>query len=72
MSDQLATPDRGPMSDDHEPGEFRCHECGNRCTRGPDGVEYGHCAGYHTGTERCSRRPGEQVDPIAPSERGDR
>jgi len=72
MNDQLATPDRGPMSDAHEPGEFRCDECGNRCTRGPDGVEYGHCAGYHTGTERCSRRPGEQVDPIAPSERGDR
>ena len=70
MSERALTTARGQMTDDHDPGEFRCDECGNRCTRGPNGVEYGHSAGHHTGTERCSQRPGEHVDPIAPSERG--
>ena len=72
MSERLATPDRGPMSDDHGPGEFRCPECGQRCTRGPEGIEYGHATGYLNSKERCSRRPGEHVDPIPPSERGGR
>lgn len=38
--------------------EFRCPECGNRCTRGPDGEEYGHRknAGRGDGGEgKCSR-----------------
>lgn len=44
--------------------EFRCPECGCRCTRGPSGTEYGHQRGRgSTGTgERCSRRP-DTVDP---------
>ena len=32
------------------PSEFRCDHCRSRCTRGPDGVEYGH-------KYRCPDRP---------------
>ena len=71
MSERALTTARGQMTDDHDPGEFRCDECGCRCTRGPNGIEYGHSAGYYNGKDRCSQRPGEHVDPIAPSERGD-
>jgi hypothetical protein len=42
--------------------EFRCDECGNRCTRGRDGTEYGHARGYELQQDRCSRRP-DSVDP---------
>jgi len=44
--------------------EFRCDECGCRCTRGRDGTEYGHQRGSGTnnGRPRCPRRP-DGVDP---------
>jgi len=43
--------------------EFYCDECGRKCTRGPDGTEYGHRRGRDTRTPgRCSQRP-ECVDP---------
>lgn len=44
--------------------EFRCDECGRRCTVGMDGeTEYGHSRGLeHGDQDRCSRRP-DSVDP---------
>ena len=73
MSERLApTPEMGPMLSLEGPGEFRCDDCGARCTRGPDGVEYGHARGHTGVTELCPRRPGERVDPVPPSERGER
>ena len=41
------------------PGEFRCSECGCRCTRSPSDrtLEYGHRAKTNNGREPCSRRP---------------
>jgi len=65
-----ATPEMGPMLTQDRPGEFRCDECGRRCTRGPDGTEYGHARGHVSTAELCSRRPSERVDPVPPSERG--
>lgn len=47
----------GPTLLQEGPGEFRCEECGRRCTRGPDGTEYGHERGHTTNKVRCSRRP---------------
>ena len=47
----------GPMLMQDGRGEFRCDECGRRCTRGPDGVEYGHIRGHRSHEDRCSRRP---------------
>jgi hypothetical protein len=45
--------------------EFRCSECGKRCTVGTDGTEYGHERGSGTNNDRprCSERP-EAVDPV--------
>lgn len=68
----IPAPDAGPMLTQERPGEFRCPECGARCTRGPDGVEYGHTRGHTGATELCPRRPVERVDPVPPSERGER
>lgn len=43
--------------------EFHCDECGNRCTRGLTGTEYGHSRGNEDAdSEPCSRRP-DGVDP---------
>jgi len=70
MSKRLdATPEMGPMLTQEAPGEFRCDECGARCTRGPDGTEYGHRRGHRGDRDACSRRPCERVDPVPPSER---
>lgn len=55
----------GPTLLQEGKGEFRCPDCGNRCTRGPSGVEYGHARGTANGSdERCPRRP-KSVDPDA-------
>jgi hypothetical protein len=46
-------------------GEFRCPDCGNRVTRSPTGVEYGHERGSISDgprEQRCPRRPAT-VDP---------
>ena len=73
MSKRLdATPEMGPMLLREGPGEFRCDECGARCTRGPDGIEYGHRRNHGRDEPVCSRRPSERVDPVAPSERAKR
>ena len=73
MSERLApTPEMGPMLSLEGPGEFRCDACGARCTRGPDGVEYGHRRNHGRDEPACPRRPSERVDPVPPSERGER
>lgn len=70
MSKRLdATPEMGPMLSLEGPGEFRCDECGARCTRGPSGTEYGHRRNHGRDEPVCPRRPSEHVDPIPPSER---
>ena len=73
MSERLApTPEMGPMLSLEGRGEFRCPACGGRCTRGPDGVEYGHRRNQGRDEPPCPRRPSERVDPVPPSERGER
>jgi hypothetical protein len=53
----------GPKLLQEGKGEFRCPDCGNRCTRGPSGTEYGHARDTSSGNaERCPRRP-DSVDP---------
>lgn len=56
MSSQIRD---GPILSQEGTGEFRCEECGRRCTRGPNGTEYGHAIGNQSGKERCSERPAE-------------
>lgn len=58
----LTDRNRGPVLSQEGTGEFRCKECGRRCTRGPDGTEYGHQRGHNRATERCPRRP-SKCDP---------
>lgn len=65
---RLASPNLGAAEmSANGAGEFVCRECGNRCTRGPTGVEYGHERGRGTpgSHKRCSRRP-VHVDPGDP------
>lgn len=63
----VVDPQGGPDLSCDGPGEFRCDECGSRCTRGPSGVEYGHGrAVSHGKAVRCSRRP----DVCDPTETG--
>jgi len=47
-----------------EAGEFRCPECGRKCTKSPTGAEYGH-ERSRGAKERCPRRS-ESVDPDKP------
>jgi len=73
MSERLdATPEMGPVLSQEGTGEFRCPECGARCTRGPDGIEYGHRRNHGRDEPECSRRPSERVDPVTPRERAQR
>lgn len=59
-ADPLTRDSLGGILSQEGDGEFRCDHCGNRCTEGPSGIEYGHKR-----RPRCPRRPApEKVDPI--------
>lgn len=45
---------RGYMPVDPDRGEFKCDECGSRCTRGPKGTEFGHRSNSSS-RGQCSR-----------------